>query len=77
MARMLYVGIELNVLSYDEALEELEAQMRDADYDYYISNDPYYPEQVVLLVNQAHVDGRSDNIEDLLNELDIDYNFVN
>ena len=73
MAHVLYVAIVLNVLSYDEALEELESCMQRDGYDYYISNNPYYPEEVVLLVNQINIDGRSDNIEDLLDRLDIEY----
>lgn len=76
MTRVLYVAIILNVTRYDESLEELEACMKRDGYDYYMSNNPYYPEEVVLLVNQINIDGRSDSIEDLLDRLDIEYDIA-
>lgn len=50
--------------------------MKRDRYDYYISNDPYYPEEVVLLVNQINIYGSSDSIEDLLGRLDIEYDIA-
>lgn len=76
MTRALYVAIILNVARYDEVLEELEDCMKRGGYDYYMSNNPYYPEEVVLLVNQINIYGSSDSIEDLLDRLDIEYDIA-
>ena len=47
---------------FDEALDELEAQLQSNGYDYLFANDPYYNQLINLVVPAESVDRKFDEL---------------
>ena len=68
-----YKAIEISFSDNDyDKVSELEDHLQMNGYDYYLSNNPIYPEQMVLLINEDQAGW----IDTILDDRDIEFSYI-
>ena len=71
-----YCVLDLDVIGsrdFNEALDEMEELLQLDSYDYFLANDPYAGQLVLLVVPEKYINGTSTQLDELLESCGLTY----